>query len=165
MREFEQGIVVDPAQRALQHCCKRQIIPRHQRKPPERNQIHHRYVLGKLQPVRTRDRDRPALELPDDLLGKQIPPPHQHHHIARVHRAKRLRLLVEHRLAALDPLGNALRDRLRQRHGRVIRSNPVLGRIPHLGLGQVRRFDGGPQLDETRDIAPDRYMAHIVLVE
>ena len=112
-RQRQQIVIVEADQRCLQHNGKRQIVIGQQGGPAGGDQVHHRNVLGQLQPVGPGHRHLRLLQGADHRLEERPAAAHQNHHVAGADRAAPARLLVFYAFA-----------RVRRDQGRDFRCDP-----------------------------------------
>ncbi len=176
--QFEQVVVGEAEQRALQRDGERQIVLRQQQRVGEIHQIDDRDVLGQLEPVGAGDRNAGVLQRLDHRIEGVAAPPHQHQHIAVTQRPA-IPGATRHGATfdqppdlGLDAPGE-FHFRAGQRHA-VERCTPAFDVLLVIGLGQF------PEIDQARsgirqrivdrvagfggmDAAVDRFVAkHVV---
>ena len=136
-----------PKSGPFQHRGQRQIVFGQQQKPAERDQVLHSQLLGQHQAVGSGDRDVALFERAQQFADELVAAPHQHHDVARPHRAA-ARLQHSRRCRATPRSSRRSRRRAgceaRSIRWRTTGSAVGIGRL--LGLRDRRR----PQLDQPR---------------
>ena len=156
MGHGEQVIVVGTDQRTLEDGGERQVVLRHQQEAAERDEVHHRKLVGQDHAVDTGDRHAAVLQCAHQLGEENRPGAHQHEDVARFDRPASRHQLLPPR----EPAGDRARNRRRQAGCR--RRDPGLldGRCPRRLIGVVDRPQRRPDFHQTALAAPERAVAY-----
>ena len=151
-RQREQLVFGQAEQRALEHGREREVVVRQQQGVGQRQQVHHRDMVGQHQPVGAGDVDVLVLQRADDRLEQRPALAHQHEDVARPH----VVALVAgaDAVLAIDPQPHRLGDLARELDARARLRGLVERLIPRLDLLALLRLHDRPELDEAR--APRR---------
>ncbi len=147
-RRERQKIVIGQAdERRFQQCRQRQIVLAQQSGAAQGDEVHHRHVIGELQPVGAGDRDVFGLQRADDALEKRVALAHEDQYVSRRHGPRPAIVLDAFAALSGEQRFDLARDFGGEPRGRVgvraviERQAPVRGRLGLIGANEIPDFN------------------------
>ena len=155
----KQIVVIKPEQRRLQNLGQRQIISGQQQKPPQRNQILYRNLLGKFDFINPGNRHAGILAGPHQFFDKAVAPLYQNHKIAIAQRPP-LRCQT---LTAFDHFADSLGNFASQTRTGRFGADSLHRRQPNIRILPFFRFGQRPKFNFSGIPDPERNMGNVLI--